>query len=269
MDIRAHPISFSERPREAGRATRSRMRRRDRFSISSFQLADLGGKANYCYRDQLQTWGGGHPLSGCCLRDARLIAALLCQHGPSDPRQLVGEGSGQNVRMQALSGANEPESEAVLRPVRRPQQNDPGCLHEECSQVTVAALGDAPGMVRSPVDICLGTRPSQAEKSRPLANAAPLPIAATIALEMIGPMPGTVITLRQLSSLFANASISSVTVSIRSSSRRQSPASSVTIRTMRGERTSACLARMSGSNWRRKRSPCRTMTPRSRRKPRI
>jgi hypothetical protein len=57
MDIRAHPISFSERPREAGRATRSRMRRRDRFSISSFQLADLGGKANYCYRDQLQTWG--------------------------------------------------------------------------------------------------------------------------------------------------------------------------------------------------------------------
>jgi len=57
MDIRAHPVSFSERPREAGRATRSRMRRRDRFSISSFQLADLGGKANYCYRDQLQTWG--------------------------------------------------------------------------------------------------------------------------------------------------------------------------------------------------------------------
>src|SRR5262249_50478826 len=80
--------------------------------LSSFQLADLGGKANYCYRDQL--WGGGHPLSGCGLRYVRLIAALLCQHGPSDPRQLVGEGSGQNVRMQALSGANEPESEAVL-----------------------------------------------------------------------------------------------------------------------------------------------------------
>src|SRR5262245_39888901 len=69
--------------------------------FSSFQLADLGGKANYCYRDQLQTWGGGHPLSGCGLRYVRLIAALLCQPGPSDPRQLVGEGSGQNVRMQA------------------------------------------------------------------------------------------------------------------------------------------------------------------------
>ena len=60
-----------------------------------------------------------------------------------------------------------------------------------------------PRIVRSPVDICLGTRPIQAEKSRPLANAAPLPIAATIALDMIGPMPGTVMTLRQLSSLFA------------------------------------------------------------------
>src|SRR6202011_2556235 len=67
-----------------------------------------------------------------------------------------------------------------------------------------------PRMVRSPVDICLGTRPIHAEKSRPLANAAPLPIAATIALEMIGPMPGTVITLRQPSSLFAKVSISSV-----------------------------------------------------------
>jgi hypothetical protein len=33
----------------------------------------------------------------------------------------------------------------------------------------------------SPVEICFGTRPSQAAKSRPLENASPLPIAATIA----------------------------------------------------------------------------------------
>ena len=78
-------------------------------------------------------------------------------------------------------------------------------------------------MVRSPVDICLGTSPIQAEKSRPLANAAPLPIATTIALEMIGPMPGMVMTFRQLLSLFAKVSISSVTVSIRSSSLRLMP----------------------------------------------
>ena len=77
-----------------------------------------------------------------------------------------------------------------------------------------------------------------------------------LALEMIGPIPGTVMTLRQLSSLLAKVSISSVTASIRSSSCRQSLARSATMRTMRGERRSVRLARMSGSAWRRKRSPC-------------
>jgi hypothetical protein len=45
--------------------------------------------------------------------------------------------------MQALRGASKPDPEAVFRPVRRPQQNDPGCLHEEHAQVTFTALGDA------------------------------------------------------------------------------------------------------------------------------
>jgi hypothetical protein len=45
-------------------------------------------------------------------------------------------------------------------------------------------------MVRSPVDSCFGMSPSQAAKSRPCLKPAPLPIAATTALEMIGPMPG-------------------------------------------------------------------------------
>ena len=48
---------------------------------------------------------------------------------------------------------------------------------------------------------------SRAFPKRAEVDASPVPIAATIALEMIGPIPGTVITLRQLSSLFANASI--------------------------------------------------------------
>jgi hypothetical protein len=54
--------------------------------------------------------------------------------------------------------------------------------------------------VRSPVEICFGTIPSQAPKSRPFEKAPPLPIAATIALEMIGPMPGTVINRLQAAS---------------------------------------------------------------------
>jgi hypothetical protein len=57
-----------------------------------------------------------------------------------------------------------------------------------------------PRIVRSPVEICFGTIPSQAPKSRPFEKAAPLPIAATMALEVIGPMPGTVINRLQAGS---------------------------------------------------------------------
>ena len=41
-------------------------------------------------------------------------------------------------------------------------------------------------IVRSPVDTCFGTSPSQAPKSRPCFKPAPLPIAATVALATIG-----------------------------------------------------------------------------------
>src|SRR5260370_857998 len=44
-----------------------------------------------------------------------------------------------------------------------------------------------PRIVRSPVDSCFGTSPSQAPKSRPCLNPVPLPIAATTALEMKSP----------------------------------------------------------------------------------
>jgi hypothetical protein len=45
-------------------------------------------------------------------------------------------------------------------------------------------------IVRSPVEICFGTRPSHAAKSRPFTNARPSPIAATIALAITGPGGG-------------------------------------------------------------------------------
>src|SRR6516225_3732283 len=93
-------------------------------------------------------------------------------------------------------------------------------------------------MVRSPVEICLGTSPSQAAKSRPLENASPAPIAATIALEMIGPIPGTLIKRSQPTSRRARTSISLDRPSMRSSSRRQSPARSSITRIMRGDRAS-------------------------------
>src|SRR5215469_9766934 len=112
-----------------------------------------------------------------------------------------------------------------------------------------------PRIVRSPVDSCFGTSPSHAPKSRPFENASPAPIAATIALEMIGPTPGTLISRSQCVSSRASASISLERPSMRTSSRRQSPAKSSITRNMRGERTSVRVARMPGSSRRRKRSP--------------
>src|SRR5215467_4994826 len=104
------------------------------------------------------------------LKLAGLEDATASQHAPCDACELVGERDGKHVAVQRLD---------IL-----------------------------PRMVRSPVENCLGTRPSQAAKSRPLENASPVPIAATIALEMIGPMPGTLTNRSQPASWRARAVIS-------------------------------------------------------------
>src|SRR5437868_12035898 len=57
--------------------------------------------------------------------------------------------------------------------------------------------------------------------------------------------------------------------SIRSSSRRQSPARASMMRNMRGESTSVRVARIPGNSDRRERKPCRTAMPRSSRNARI
>jgi len=46
-----------------------------------------------------------------------------------------------------------------------------------------------PRIERPPVLYCRGTRPSQAPRSRPRSNASPVPIAATRAVEISGPIP--------------------------------------------------------------------------------
>jgi NADP-dependent 3-hydroxy acid dehydrogenase YdfG len=88
-------------------------------------------------------------------------------------------------------------------------------LRQENPDIRVPRLEMRPRMVRSPVEICRGTSPSQAPKSRPRRKADPSPMVATMALAMIGPMPGTVISRWQASSLRARVSISEVTSSRR------------------------------------------------------
>src|SRR6516165_7055729 len=118
-----------------------------------------------------------------------------------------------------------------------------------------------PRIVRSPVDSCFGTRPSQAPKSRRCVKPAPLPIAATTELEMIGPTPGTVITRWQASSCSASDSISADTAAMRSSSRRQSWTSSAMRLTILGDSAPVFKLRMSGSALRNGTTPCRTVVP--------
>jgi hypothetical protein len=56
----------------------------------------------------------------------------------------------------------------MLLPTLRTEENSTSCLDEQHPQVAIAALGDGPEDRRAPVDICRGTRPSQAPKSLPL-----------------------------------------------------------------------------------------------------
>jgi len=56
-----------------------------------------------------------------------------------------------------------------------------------------------PEIVRSPVDICFGTRPEPGGEVAALTECRTVAIAATIALAVIGPIPGTLIRPLQFS----------------------------------------------------------------------
>ena len=108
----------------------------------------------------------------------------------------------------------------VALPALRLDQHHPRRLHEQNPQVAIAPPGYLAQDRTVPGRDLLGASPSQAAKSRPLVNTSPAPIAATVALEMIGPMPGTLISRSQPASWRAIASISFESLSTRSSSRR-------------------------------------------------
>lgn len=159
--------------------------------------------------------------------------------------------------------------EAGFRRLRSPRQNDVSCLHQQGWDITITALGDTPEdrPVRSPVDICRGTSPNQALRSRPLAKPDASPPAATMALEIVGPIPGTVISRWQQASWSANCLISSVRSSIHESSQRQSAESFSIIQTIIGGKVSSRDPRIVGSA--RRSDPGPLATPRSISKPRI
>jgi len=77
-------------------------------------------------------------------------------------------------------------------------------------------------LVFPPVECCLGTSPSHAERSPPLRKVMPLPMAATSAVETSGPKPGISMSRRHASSSFAIRCSSELAASIRASNSSHS-----------------------------------------------
>ena len=121
MDIRARSISFTSRPRRPyGPPDHERAGETFLHLLFPTRRPRWESQLNNCWGRALASVIPLVSVSGCRLREARLITAFLRQHRPGDPCQFVGESCGQNVGMEALSGASEPDPEAVLRPACRP-----------------------------------------------------------------------------------------------------------------------------------------------------
>ena len=63
--------------------------------------------------------------------------ALLVENRPGDASKLVGERDRQHIVVQSFLGGIDPGLETVAVPVLYPDQDDPGCLHEQRTQVAI------------------------------------------------------------------------------------------------------------------------------------
>ena len=179
--------------------------------------------------------------------DPRLISVAARQNGPGDTGELVGECDRKHVAVEPFRCPHDPWPQSVPCGVWPSYEHDMGGLHEKRSQVFVAAFRDLPEDRAIACRFLSGYEPHQAPQSRPCLKPAPLPMAATTALEMIGPIPGTVIRRWQPSSCSASASMSADTPAMRSSNRRQSPVKSAMRATIRGESGPEVALRISGN----------------------
>jgi hypothetical protein len=116
-----------------------------------------------------------------------------------------------------------------------------------------------------PVVACLGTRPSQAARSRARAKLRALPTAATSAVALKVPIPGMVDSRFAVTSLRAAATNSASNATIRRSSSRHCARMSSISRRMRGLNNGGASSRSSTSSRNRSnlRRPWGTVMPRS------
>jgi hypothetical protein len=110
-------------------------------------------------------------------------------HCPETTRGLVSDGGCRDVRWP-------PRHEILyLGPGRdtlseRSSDDGSGAVYQQSSQVTIAALADAPDFSFPPLALMRGVRTSHAAKWREDLNCLPSPTAATTAVAVIGPTPG-------------------------------------------------------------------------------
>src|SRR3712207_1867638 len=121
----------------------------------------------------------------------RLVGMSPRQHRPGDAGELVGQRNHQHVAMQPPPAVPIQSHRESLAPCGRRTSTMWAACTNRVLRYLLPRFEILPRIVRSPVDSCLGTSPSQAPKSRPCLNPAPVPIAATTADEMIGLTPGT------------------------------------------------------------------------------
>src|SRR5689334_10469545 len=101
------------------------------------------------------------------------------QHGPGDARQFVGDGDNHFVAWSSLTQPVHPLSQS-RSVVLDAKQHSAGSADQHATQIDIAAFADAEQSLLSASGVLPSTPPSQAAKSRPRRNAAPLPMAATI-----------------------------------------------------------------------------------------
>jgi hypothetical protein len=96
----------------------------------------------------------------------------------------------QHVLVEALLGGFDPGFEPITFPVLYPDQHNPCRLHKQNAQVAIAAPRDfAENRAVSRRDL-LGHQSEPGAEVAALENTSPVQSAATMALEMIGPMLG-------------------------------------------------------------------------------
>ena len=125
-----------------------------------------------------------------CRKPSRSTGLAADQQRPGDAGHFVGKRNRDNLERSPCQKLRDPWK--FLRVALGPAQDRNRSDHKDASQVAVALLDIGPSFAFPPVDICRGTSPIQAAKSRPDRKILGFVTVAAIADAPITPIPGMV-----------------------------------------------------------------------------